>query len=130
MDLYPPTTPAGEGSLFLPSAAMYGLQRHDRRDRWGLPLRLEIQRLALDTVAFPSAAIASAICVPNADNVYVGVTDGRVYHTSWSGAAWTALTALTSPRTGANVGDILVSSANLNRIWSSLQPPVAVRVYH
>ena len=70
-------------------------------------------------LAYPSVATASAVCAPNSDNVFVGVQDGRVFHTRWSGAAWTALTALTTPRANATVSDFLISASNLNRIWAT-----------
>jgi hypothetical protein len=80
-------------------------------------------------LAFPSAAVASAICIPDADHVYVGVTDGRVFRSTWSGAAWGALTALTTPRAGASVSDVLVSATNLNRIWVAYSTVGGGRVY-
>jgi hypothetical protein len=112
-----PPIPAGEGSLFYPpmrctdstgtTVAIGGGALYVSRNNGSAWTRL----------AFPSAATASAVCVPGADDAYVGVTDGRVFHTHWNGAAWTALAALTTPRAGANVSDLLVSAGNLNRIW-------------
>ncbi len=67
-------------------------------------------------LTFPSAATASALYVPATDDVYVGTTDGRVYHTKWNGSAWPALTALTTPRAGAWVSSIYVDHNNLNLI--------------
>jgi hypothetical protein len=112
-----PTIPAGEGSLFYPpmrctdsngtTVAIGGGALYVSRNNGTAWIRL----------AFPTAATASAICVPNADNVYVGVTDGRVFHTGWNGVAWTALSVLATPRAGAYVSDLLVSASNLSRIW-------------
>src|SRR4029077_11750211 len=79
-------------------------------------------------IAFPSAATASAICVPDADHVYVGVTDGRVFRTTWNGTTWSALAALTRPR-AASVSDILVSASNLSRIWVTYSTIGGGRVY-
>lgn len=45
------------------------------------------------------------------------MSDGRLFRTTWNGAAWPALTPLTTPRNGAYVSDLLVSPANLDRIW-------------
>jgi hypothetical protein len=69
-------------------------------------------------LTFPSAATASALYIPNPDNVYVGTTDGRVFHTSWGGVAWSSLTALTTPRTNAYVSSLYVDSNNLRRLWA------------
>jgi len=113
----PPTTPVGEGSLFYPPMRVTDSSGTTVAIGGGSLYVSRSNGSPWTRVAFPSAAIASAICVPNADSVYVGVTDGRVYHTSWTGAAWTALTALTTPRAAANVSDILVNASNLSRIW-------------
>jgi hypothetical protein len=125
----PPPTPAGEGSLFYPpmrctdsngtTVAIGGGSLYVSRTNGSPWTRL----------AFPSAATASAICVPNADNVYVGVTDGRVFRTSWNGAAWTALSALTTPRPSASVSDLLVSAGNLSRLWVTYSTVGGGRVY-
>jgi hypothetical protein len=125
----PPTIPSGEGSLFYPpmrctdsngtTVSIGGGSLYVSRSNGSPWTRL----------AFPSAATGSAICVPNADNVYVGVTDGRVFHTRWNGTAWTALSALTTPRSGANVSDLLVSASNLNRIWVTYSTLGGGRVY-
>jgi len=125
----PPSIPSGEGNLFyLPmrctdsngsTVAIGGGAVYVSRANGSSWVRL----------AFPSVAIASAVCVPNADNVYVGVTDGRVFHTSWNGTAWIALAALTTPRSGANVSDLLVSADNLNRIWVTYSTLGGGRVY-
>jgi hypothetical protein len=63
--------------------------------------------------------------IPNINTVLVGVQDGRIFRTTWNGVAWTALTALTTPRAGAVVSDLLVDAANANRIWAvySTRPP-------
>ena len=66
---------------------------------------------------------------PMLTNVYVGVSDGRLFHTSWNGAAWTPLAALTTPRVGANVSDLLVSASTLNRIWVTSTTLGGGRVY-
>jgi len=63
--------------------------------------------------------------IPNTDTVLVGVQDGRIFRTTWNGAAWTALAALTTPRASAVVSDLLVHPANANRMWAvySSRPP-------
>ncbi|HEX6701020.1 MAG TPA: hypothetical protein VF101_09855 [Gaiellaceae bacterium] len=67
-------------------------------------------------VAFPSNGTAAALYVPTADVVYVGLFDGRILRTTWDGASWGALTALTTPRAAA-VSDIVVDPNNASRIW-------------
>ena len=66
-----------------------------------------------------AAGVASAMHMPNPNNIYVGTTDGRIYRISWTGAAWSAATLLTSPRTGAWISDLYVDPNNLNRIWAT-----------
>lgn len=117
-DITPPV-PDGEGSLFYPpfetsatngtTIAIGGDALYVSRNNGTNWTRL----------AFPSAARSSAMYIPNADRVYVGVTDGRIYRTQWSGSAWSALTALTTPRAGAYVSDLFVDPGNVNRIWAT-----------
>ena len=113
----PPTIPSGEGNLFYPPMRCTDSDGATVAIGGGALYVSRNNGTAWTRIAFPSAAIASAICVPSANNVYVGVTDGRVFHTSWTGAAWAALTALTTPRSGAYVSDLLVGAANPARIW-------------
>lgn len=68
------------------------------------------------SLAVPGGQTASAMYVPNPNTVFVGTTTGQIYRTTWTGAAWSALTALTTPR-NAFMSDIHVSPSNLNRIW-------------
>jgi hypothetical protein len=112
-----PTIPSGEGSLFYPPMRCTDSNGTTVAIGGGALYVSRNNGTAWTRLAFPTAATASAICVPNADNVYVGVTDGRIFHTGWNGVAWTALSALATPRAGAYVSDLLVSASNLNRIW-------------
>jgi photosystem II stability/assembly factor-like uncharacterized protein len=68
-------------------------------------------------LVFPSAARSSTLYIPNADTVYVGVSDGRIFRTQWSGSAWGALAALATPRPTAAMSDIKVDPNNLQRLW-------------
>jgi ligand-binding sensor domain-containing protein len=68
-------------------------------------------------LTYPSGARSSALYIPNADNVYVGTTNGSIFQTKWNGSSWTTLTALTTPRAGAYVSDIFVDPNNLSRLW-------------
>ncbi|MEU6254620.1 hypothetical protein [Streptomyces sp. NPDC047043] len=112
-----PPVPAGEGSLFYPpletsatngsTVALGGAKLYVSRDNaanW-------------TSLAFPNAATASAMYIPTADHILVGTTDGRLYRTTWSGTAWSALNALTAPRTGAWISDIHADPADTNRLW-------------
>ncbi|WP_427164309.1 WD40/YVTN/BNR-like repeat-containing protein [Streptomyces sp. C1-1] len=112
-----PTLPSGEGSLFYPpletsatngtTVALGGGALYVSRDNAATWTRL----------AFPSAATASAMYIPHADQVLVGTTDGRIFRTTWSGAAWGTLTALTTPRASAWISDIHVDPVDTNRLW-------------
>jgi hypothetical protein len=112
-----PPVPAGEGSLFYPpleSSATNGTTIAIGGDA------LYVSRnngTNWTRLTFPAAGRSSAMYIPNADRVYVGVTDGRIFRTQWTGAAWSALTALTTPRPNAYVSDLYVDPANVNRIW-------------
>ncbi len=121
----PPTLPAGEGSPFYPpfEASANG---GDTVAIGGDALYISRNNMTTWTrVAFPSAARSSALYIPNINTILVGVQDGRILRTTWNGAAWTALSALTTPRANAVVSDLLVDPANANRIWAvySTRPP-------
>ena len=68
-------------------------------------------------LTMPAGEMSTAIAVPNADTVVVGTWNGTLYRSQWNGTSWPALTALTTPRAGAYISDVHVTSANLNRIW-------------
>jgi hypothetical protein len=121
----PPPVPAGEGSAFYPpfEASANG---GDTVAIGGDALYISRNNMTNWTrVAFPTAARSGAMFIPNINTVLVGVQDGRIFRTTWNGVAWTALTALTTPRAGAVVSDLLVDAANANRIWAvySTRPP-------
>ena len=70
-------------------------------------------------VALPAGSVASAMHMPNPDQVLVGCTNGRIFRLTWSGTAWSAATALTTPRAGAWISDVGCIASNLNRIWAT-----------
>ncbi|MET7293109.1 hypothetical protein ABZS79_13390 [Streptomyces griseoloalbus] len=127
-DVSPPV-PAGEGSLFYPpletsatdgtTIAFGGQALYVSRDNAGDWTRL----------AFPTVSTASAMYIPHADQVFVGTTTGLLYRTTWSGNAWTALTALGTPRAGAWVSDIHADAADTNRLWVTHTTPGGGRVW-
>lgn len=125
----PPTTPAGEGSLFYPPMRCTDSDGTTVAIGGGALYVSRANGASWVRIAFPTAATASAICVPNSENVYVGVTDGRVFRITWNGTAWGTLTALTTPRASAYVSDLLVSAGNLNRIWATSTTTGGGRVF-
>jgi hypothetical protein len=124
-----PPIPAGEGSLFYPpfetsatngdTIALGGDALYISRNNGSAWTRL----------AYPSNARSSALYIPNADNVYVGTTNGRIFRTQWNGSSWTTLTALTTPRSGAYVSDLFVDPNNLSRIWATHRTMGGGRVF-
>jgi hypothetical protein len=124
-----PSLPAGEGSPFYPpfecsagggdTIAMAGVALYVSRDNGANWTR----------VAFPSAASATAMFIPNTNAVYVGVSDGRILRTTWSGSAWSGFTTLTTPRTGAFASDLQVDTANTNSIWATYRTMNGGRVF-
>ncbi len=125
----PPSLPAGEGSLFYPpleasspggdTVAIGGDALYVSRSNGAAWVR----------IAYPSAGRASALGIPNPSTVLVGLTDGRVLRTTWNGSAWTAMTALTTPRSGALVSDIEVDPNTATRIWATYSAFGGGRVY-
>jgi hypothetical protein len=112
-----PPVQGGEGNLFYPpfetsatngdTIAIGGGALYVSRDNGTNWTRL----------AYSSNVVSSALYIPNADNVYVGTTNGEIFQTQWNGANWTTLTALATPRSGAYVSDLFVDPNNLLRLW-------------
>lgn len=120
-----PDVPAGYNALFYPpvevnndTVAMAGQSVYISRN----------QGTAWTEVAL-AAGVASAMYLPNPNTVFVGTTDGRLYRITWSGAAWSAATALTAPRAGAYMSDVFVDPGNLNRIWATFTSLGGSRVF-
>jgi photosystem II stability/assembly factor-like uncharacterized protein len=124
-----PGLPKGEGSPFYPPMRC--------SDSDGGTVAIAGQALyvsmnngsAWTRIAFPAPGDASAICVPTGSDVYVGTRDGRILHTRWNGSAWSALTAMTSPRPGATISDLFIDAGNLNRIWTTFSQVGGGRVF-
>jgi hypothetical protein len=124
-----PPVPAGEGSPFYPpfecsasggdTIAMAGAALYVSRNNGSNWTRL----------AYPAAGSASAMHVPTPNLVYVGTSDGRVLRSQWSGSAWGAVTALTTPRAGATVSDLKVDANNPQRIWATYSNTGGGRVF-
>ncbi len=127
VSIRPPVLP-GEGSLFYPpfecstsgdTIAMGGGRLYVSRDNGN----------TWTPMAYPSGGAASALYIPNIDNVYVGMLDGRLFVVTWRDGAWGAVTALTTPRAGAYVSDLFVDPSNLSRIWVTLRTVRGSRVF-
>ncbi|HEX2093630.1 MAG TPA: hypothetical protein VHG28_14585 [Longimicrobiaceae bacterium] len=124
-----PPIPEGEGSLFYPpfessatagdTIAIGGDALYVSRDNGATWMRL----------AFPASERSSAMFIPNANSVYVGTRDGRIFRTQWTGATWAALAALTTPRTAAMVSDLFVDPANPRRMWATYRKVGGGRVF-
>ncbi len=109
-----PNTPAGYNALFYPpmetnndTVAQAGQSVFASRNRG----------TSWTEVALGAGQVASAMYIPNPEQIFVGTNRGRLYRISWSGAAWAAAVELTSPRLNAYMSDIHVDPTNLNRIW-------------
>jgi hypothetical protein len=124
-----PPVPAGEGSPFYPpfecsasggdTIAIAGDALYVSRNSGTAWTRL----------ALPAGGRSSALYIPNVDNVFVGTTDGRIFRTRWTGAAWAAPTALTTPRANASVSDLHVDPTNLSRMWATHRTVGGGRVF-
>jgi hypothetical protein len=117
-----PVRPAGEDlGLFYPpfecsattgnTIAMGGRSLYVSRDLGGTWTRL----------AYPAAGVASALYIPDADTVLVGLTDGRIFRTRFSAGVWSALTALAGlPRTAPGwISDLHAESGGTGRVWAT-----------
>ena len=123
-----PPVPAGESQPFYPpfecsatngdSIAMGGAALYVSRNSGTAWTRL----------GYPSNGTATAMFIPNADTVYVGLGDGRILRTTWSGTSWNSLSALATPRS-ASVSDIQVDPNNASRIWVTYSTVGGGRVY-
>lgn len=80
-------------------------------------------------VALPAGVVASAMSMPNPDNVYVGSKNGRLFRISWTGDGWSSATELTSPRPSTWISDIYVGPADANRIWVTITTMGGGRVF-
>ena len=124
-----PPVPAGEGSPFYPpfecsasggdTIAIAGDALYVSRNSGTAWTRL----------ALPAGARSSALYIPNVDNVFVGTADGRIFRTRWTGAGWSAPTALTTPRANASVSDLPVDPSNLSRMWATHRTVGGGRVF-
>jgi len=113
----PPPVPAGEGSPFYPPVecsltngdtfAIAGNALYVTRDNGANWKRLP----------YPAAASGASLAIPTADGIWVGTADGQIFRTTWNGSAWSGLAALSSPRPGAYLSDLLVSSSGLT-LWA------------
>lgn len=114
----------GEGALFYPpmecsasdgTTIAFGTDAlYVSRDYGGAWTRLTFPT---PSPPFTIPSRSSTLYIPTANAVYVGATNGGLFVTTWNGANWATLTALTTPRANAYVSDLFVDPANPNRIW-------------
>lgn len=81
-------------------------------------------------VSLPGNVVASAMHAPDADNVYIGTTNGSLFRVHWNGSQWQAAQALTSPRSGAWISDIHVDPRNQSQIWATSSTIGGGRAFH
>jgi hypothetical protein len=70
-------------------------------------------------LGYPTAGVGTALAIPDPDTVLVGLRDGSVLRTTFSSGAWSALTAVTAPRPGATISDLVAESGGTGRIWAT-----------
>ena len=70
-------------------------------------------------IALPAGCVGSAMYMPTTNQLLVGCTNGRIFRLDWTGAAWSAPVALTTPRNNAHVSDLFVAPSNLSRLWAT-----------
>jgi hypothetical protein len=70
-------------------------------------------------LAYPAAGTASAMHLPDAGTVLVGLTNGQILRTTWAAGAWSAPVALTSPRPGAWISDLHATAGATGRLWAT-----------
>ena len=80
-------------------------------------------------IALPAGCVASAMEMPTPDQILVGCTNGRIFRLTWSGAAWSSATALTTPRANAWISDIGCLASDVNRIWATSSTLGGARVW-
>ena len=121
-----PAVPAGYSNLFYPpvevcndTVAMAGQTVYISRN----------QGTNWNNIGLPAGCVGSSMYMPNPNNVYVGCTNGRIFRITWTGAAWAAAVALTTPRANAWISDIFVDAGNLNRIWVTSTSIGGARVF-
>lgn len=126
-----PVRPAGEGTgLFYVPVECGGTAVGDTVVLGGNALYVSRDNATTWTrLAYPTAGTASAVHAPDPDSVVVGLTDGRVLRTRWSAGSWSALTALTTPRTGAWVSDLHATPGAGGRIWATCRSMGGGRVW-
>lgn len=124
-----PPVPSGEGSPFYPpfeasstngsTIAMAGNALYVSRDSGTSWTRLD----------YPGGnGSGSAMYIPDADTVLVGLGDGRLLRTVWNGSSWPAPSVVATPRATA-MTDIITDPNNGNRIWVTYGPTGGGRVY-
>ena len=81
--------------------------------------------VALPQPAAGRPSVASALAIPTPDTVLVGTIRGELFVVRFANGAWSAPTALASPRQGW-ISDLLVDPSNPQRYWMTFSDPGCV----
>ena len=121
-----PNVPAGFNALFYPPMETHGTTVA----QGGQSVYVSRNNgTTWSAIALPAGCIASAMEMPNPDQVLVGCTNGRIFRLTWTGAAWSAPAALTTPRAGAWISDLNCLASNTNRIWATSTSMGGARIW-
>ena len=77
---------------------------------------------------YPAAGTASALHIPDPDTVVVGLTDGRLLRSRFSGGTWSTLAALATPR-AAWISDLHATPGASSRLWATSSAVNGGRVF-
>ena len=86
MDVRPAAGARGRGQPVLPAVRGQRRGRRHRRHGRRRALRLAQQRSGVDAAAYPGGGRASALAIPEPNTVLVGLLDGQVLRTTWTGS--------------------------------------------
>jgi len=111
-----PNPPAGHSSLFYPPLEVSG----DVVVQAGSSVFISADTgNTFSSVNLPAGAgVASALAIQSTTRVLAGTNQGQVFRIDFSGGAWQAPVALTTPRAGF-VSDLEVDPTNPSRLWAT-----------
>jgi photosystem II stability/assembly factor-like uncharacterized protein len=111
-----PNPPAGYSALFYPPLDVNG----DVVAQAGSSVFISTNTgTSFTSVNLPAGAgVASALVIQSVTRIYAGTNQGQIFRIDFSGGAWQAPVALTTPRVGF-VSDLEVDPANPSRLWAT-----------
>lgn len=126
-----PSRPAGEGAGLFYVPFECSTSNGDTIAVGGLALYVSRNNgTAWTRLPYPGAGGTATAChLPDADSVLVGLTDGRILRTRFSGGVWTALAPLTTPRAGGWISDLHATAGATRRIWATISTRNGGRVF-